>query len=63
MSDEGARKRWEERSNSPFEPLLSRSGQGPDIDAALRVAYALEYIAAKLGQIDSKLGPILREKL
>jgi hypothetical protein len=35
----------------PFQPLTPGSGAGPNIDAALRIASAIEYAAAQLGAI------------
>jgi hypothetical protein len=35
------------------------NGRGPDVDATLRMAQALEYIAAQLGQINAKLGALV----
>jgi hypothetical protein len=58
MSTEGASKRFQTRANAPFEPLLQTTGQGIDLDASLRIAHALEYIAAQLGQINEKLDHI-----
>ncbi|MGD0722157.1 MAG: hypothetical protein ABR970_14055 [Roseiarcus sp.] len=39
---------------APFEPAAP-SGQTVEIDAQLRAAAALEYIAAQLGQINARL--------
>jgi hypothetical protein len=58
MSDQDARKVWEDRVQKPFEPLLT--GQGIDTDAALRMVHAFEYIAAQLGQINRKLTTLTR---
>jgi hypothetical protein len=60
MSDQDARKVWEDRVQKPFEPLLTSSGKGIDTDAALRMAHAFEYIAAQLGQINRKLTKLTR---
>jgi hypothetical protein len=37
-----------------FSPVQS-TGSGPDIDAAVRIAHALEYIAVQLGEINERL--------
>jgi hypothetical protein len=51
MSEEDvARKRWEDWVRK-FEPIFTSSGKGIDTDAALRIAHALEYIAAQLSEI------------
>jgi hypothetical protein len=47
------RELWEKMVSSPFEPAAG-SGAGIDVDAQLRIAHALEYIAAQIGQIRSK---------
>ena len=60
MSDEQARKVWEERMHKPFEPIFTPSGKGIDTDASLRMAHAFEYIAAQLGQINRKLTKLTR---
>jgi hypothetical protein len=60
MSDQDARKVWEDQVQKPFEPLLTSSGKGIDTDAALRMAHAFEYIAAQLGQINRKLTKLVR---
>jgi hypothetical protein len=39
---------------APFQPAAP-SGQTVEIDAQLRIAAALEYIAAQLGQINARL--------
>jgi hypothetical protein len=60
MSEERARKDWEDRVRRPFEPLFTPSGKGIDTDAALRMAHAFEYIAAQLGEINRKLSKLTR---
>jgi hypothetical protein len=47
------RELWEKMVSSPFEPAAG-SGAGIDVDAQLRIAHALEYIAAQIGPIRSK---------
>jgi hypothetical protein len=56
MSDEGARKRWEQIISSPFIPATLA---GTNITNENRVANALEYIAAQLGQINAKLDKLI----
>jgi hypothetical protein len=48
MSEEGTKLRWQHMISEPFEPA---SNATPD----LRIACALEYIAAQLGEINRKL--------
>ena len=53
MTTEGAKERWEHMSSNPFQPdmTINESGQ--------RIANAMEYIAAQLGQINAKLERLL----
>jgi hypothetical protein len=60
MSEEQARKLWEDQAQKPFEPIFTSSGKGIDTDASLRMAHAFEYIAAQLGQINRKLTKLTR---
>lgn len=52
MSTEGAKSRWEHMTNNPYQPVNVA-------DSGLRVAHALEYIAAQLGQINAKLDRVI----
>jgi hypothetical protein len=52
--------RFTARASQPFQPEPpSASGTGLDVDATLRMAHALEYIAAQLGQINAKLDALV----
>ena len=53
MTEETDRKRWEELVGRPFVPANIGGMNAPHITAEYRVATALEYIAAQLGQINS----------
>jgi hypothetical protein len=55
MSTEGAKERWEHKVSHPYEPDLTTGG-----DPAVRIANAMEYIAAQLGQINAKLDRVLK---
>jgi hypothetical protein len=48
MSEEGMQARWEQIAHTPYQPLTTSA-----VDE--RVAFALDYIAAQLGQINVKL--------
>jgi hypothetical protein len=51
-----SRERYEQSVNEPFRPpnsVATRSGL--ESDPALRIAHALEYIAAQVGQINAKI--------
>jgi hypothetical protein len=52
MTTEGAKERWEHMVDRPFEPSANI---GPE----LRMANAIEYIAAQLFQINAKLDRLL----
>jgi hypothetical protein len=52
MSTEGAKERWDHRVSKPFQP-------DANINERLRIANAMEYIAAQLGQINAKLDRLL----
>lgn len=56
------RERWNARKAEPYVPIgvANQSGVTPTTDA--RVAHALEYIAAQLGDINAKLSAIVGEK-
>ena len=47
------REDWEKRVSNPFEPPPD-SGTHIDVNTQLRIAHALEYIAAQIGPIRSK---------
>jgi hypothetical protein len=57
--DEIAAERFARDANLPFQPGYPKTGN-PDTDAALRIAHALEYIAAQLGQVNAKLDKLMR---
>jgi len=61
MAEEDARKRWQERVQTPYEPVLSSTGKGIEVDAMLRAAHALEYIAGQLGRINHNLDKLVRK--
>lgn len=50
--DDDIQKRKIEAFSQPFEPL---KGYGQEVDASIRAAHALEYIAAQLGAIREHL--------
>jgi hypothetical protein len=56
MLNDLSRERYEQSVNEPFCPPRSVSTHsGLESDPALRIAHALEYIAAQLGQINLKI--------
>jgi hypothetical protein len=55
MSDNESQARWEQIANQPFVPANISGMSGAHATAEYRVAAALEYIAAQLGQISAKL--------
>ena len=50
-----ARERWAATAAAPFVPLQTLMGQGTIAQADQRAAYALEYIATQLGEINRKM--------
>lgn len=52
--------RWKEAVARPYEPSRPDLTAGIEGHAALRIAHALEYIAAQLGQISAKLDVIAK---
>lgn len=52
MSTEGSKDRWAHMTSTPYQPVHVA-------DAGLRIAHAMEYIAAQLGQINAKLDRVL----
>jgi len=54
MLNDTSRERFAQTVSEPYSPSHPATGTGPETDAALRIAHALEYIAAQLGQINSK---------
>ena len=58
MTDDTATSRGKRHFENDFEPAAP-SGSGIDIQAALRQATALEYIAYHMGQIDKKLDRLI----
>jgi hypothetical protein len=58
MTDDTATSRSKRHFESDFEPAAP-SGSGIDIQATLRQAVALEYIAYHMGQIDKKLDRLI----
>jgi len=55
MSTEGSKARWEHMTSAPYTPVNTA-------DSALRIAHALEYIAAQVGQINAKLDRVIEPK-
>ncbi len=56
MLNDQSRERYEQSVNEPFCPPRSvTTHSGIETDPALRIAHALEYIAAQLGQINLKI--------
>jgi len=51
---------FKERVSRPFEPLQVRLG-GKDPPTDERIAHALEYIAAQLGEINRKIDAFVEE--
>jgi hypothetical protein len=54
MLNDTSRERFAQTVSELCSPSHPAAGSGPETDAALRIAHALEYIAAQLGQINSK---------
>ena len=54
MLNDNSKERFAQSVSEPYSPSRPSTGSGPETDAALRIAHALEYIAAQLGQINSK---------
>lgn len=54
MLNDNSKERFEQSVSEPYSPSRPSTGSGPETDATLRIAHALEYIAAQLGQINSK---------
>ncbi len=53
MTVEEEKIRWEQTKSSPFSPAVLTS------DVGQRIAYAMEYIAFQLGEINAKLERLL----
>jgi hypothetical protein len=47
--------------SEPYSPSRPLTGGGLEADATLRIAHALEYIAAQLGQINSKFDKLTQK--
>lgn len=56
-----SRERFAQRVNDPYSPSRAAASNGIETDPALRIADALEYIAAQLGQINSKMDRVTGE--
>jgi len=56
MTTEGAKERWEYTVSQPYQPDLNATTTA---DPAVRMANAMEYMAAQLGQISAKLDRLL----
>lgn len=54
MLNDTSKESFAQTVSEPYSPSRPVTGSGPEVDAALRMAHALEYIAAQLGQINSK---------
>lgn len=50
--------RCEMPTNEPFKRSKPSTHQ-PEVDAALRIAHALEYIADQIGQLNAKLDKLI----
>jgi len=59
MSTDAEKARYDQWVNSPFR---SANAGGASIATDIRVAHALEYIAAQLGQINAKLSTLLPDQ-
>ncbi len=55
MLNETSKECFAQSVSEPYSPSRPATGSGPEVDATLRIAHALEYIAAQLGQINSKI--------
>jgi hypothetical protein len=55
MLNDTSKERFAQSVSEPYSPSRPEAGGGIEVDAALRIAHALEYIAAQLGQINSKI--------
>ena len=62
MSEQENRAAWERAAAQPFLPANIGGMSGPHITAEYRVAAALEYIAAQLGQINAKLSMLVGDR-
>jgi len=61
MSEQQNREEWQHTAAQPFFPANISGLKGPHVTAEYRVAAALEYIAAQLGQINAKLSKLVGE--
>jgi hypothetical protein len=55
MLNDTSKERFAQSVSEPYSPSRTDTGSGIEVDATLRIAHALEYIAAQLGQINSKI--------
>jgi len=53
MSTEGTKARWDHMTSTPYQPVTQTGDPGP------RIAHAMEYIAAQIGQINAKLDRLI----
>jgi hypothetical protein len=58
MSDLQSRESWERTAAQPFVPANIAGVSSHHVSAEYRVAAALEYIAAQLGEINAKLSKL-----
>jgi hypothetical protein len=56
----GADAHWEHEKSRPFEP--AGLGKAAAVSSELRIAHALEYIAAQMGEINVKLSGLLAQR-
>ena len=54
MLNDTSKERFAQTVSEPYSPSHPATGSGLEADATLRIAHALEYIAAQLGQINLK---------
>ena len=59
--NEVAKERWNARKQEPYVPATLSAGTG-NVEATLRVAHAIEYIAAQMGEINAKLTTVLERR-
>ncbi len=59
MLNDTSRERFAQSVDEPYSPA-NAAGVGLETDVTLRIAHALEYIAAQFGQINLKIDELTR---
>ncbi len=61
MLNDMSQERFAQSVNEPYSPPRAAASSGIETDPGLRIAHALEYIAAQLGEINAKISRMTGE--